>query len=171
MKTKILTILLGILLLAGIAGCFFLYNNNTKIKNDLAGIPQDIKNAEDTTATQKSELDGIEAAIAEAEKKQNDLSQKSQDAEASVAKVQSEDTLPNGNGYNLVEFNPVTAEISKDNAEVYLGSSDEYETVEELTKGTEITVDAKAVYQSASFYRIKDSGKFVNADAVEIKEQ
>lgn len=166
MKAKIITLVLGILLVAGIAGCFFLYNNNTKIKNDLAGIPQDIKNAEDTAAEQTDKLGKVKADIEAAEMKQNELEEESQKAEAQFA-----DITPEENGYNLQKFDPLTVMVSVDKAAVYSGSSDEYETVEELTKGTEITVDAKAVYQSASFYRIKDSGKFVNADAVEIKEQ
>lgn len=162
MKSKILTVILIILILIGIGGCFYFWNRNQAINSAIAEISSESAETEKAAQSKQADISKSQEAITEAEKNRDELSAKKEEAEKAFS-----DKQITGNGYSLENFEAITVKVAADKVEVFKGASDEYEVSKELSKDDEIIIDAKATYTDKAFYRIKGTETYVNADAVE----
>ena len=163
MKAKILTAVLGIVLIAGIGTSIYFAVDNNKTQAVVAEVTADADKIASENNEQSPDVQKLKTDYDEAQKNGQDLV-----ATLENAQMQQDAMYRTENGYVLETIAESSAKISVEQADVLLGASDEYDVAETLAKDTQIIVDAKATNQTEVFYRIKDTTHFVSEKSIEL---
>ena len=163
MKAKILTAVLGIVLIAGIGTSIYFVVDNNKTQAVVAEVTADADKIASTNDEQSIDVQKLKDDYDDAQKNGQDLVATLENAE-----MQQDAMYRTENGYVLETIAETSAKISVEQADVLLGASDEYDVAETLAKDTQIIVDAKATNQTEVFYRIKDTTHFVSEKSIEL---